>query len=73
MTLRDVIADQINEDRHTGWYGSISGADITQIEVRRGCGEIKVEFKDGEDLDFTQVDAAPILTYVLNEMLTSEG
>lgn len=73
MKLRDHIADLVNEDRHNGWYGSISGSDITTVEVRRGCGEIEVTFKDGETTDSAIVDAAEVLTEVLQRMIDEEA
>lgn len=70
MRLRDHIADLINEDRHNGWYGSVSGVDITKVEVRRGCAEIEVHFTDGDGHDdVVTVDAAPVLTRLLQSVL----
>lgn len=68
MSIRDALADAINED-HSGYRSYISPSDIVKAEFRKGCAEIDVEYHassgDYEYTETTSVDAAPVLTALL--------
>lgn len=68
MIILQTIADEINADRNTSWYGSVSYEDIKEVTVRRGCAEIEVRFKKNGDMGYATIDAAPVLTELLREV-----
>lgn len=64
------ICDEINEDRDTGVYGSVTARQIGKVKFRPGCAELEVDVTEGDGFDTTiTISAAPILTRMLGYMI----
>lgn len=78
MSIRDVIAEAISEDRERSWYGYVAAQNIKSVEFRKGCAELDVEFFDIYDdsdtprTEHVTIDAAPVLTALLRWAMATE-
>lgn len=66
MTIRQALADAIHEADE--WVHPRAG-DIKGVEFRRGCAEIEVTYLDNGHRESQVVDAAPILTLLVQERI----
>jgi hypothetical protein len=73
ITIRRAIAEAIAAK--DGFYGYPHTDGIVSVEFRRGCAEIEVEYRlaGHEYPDTATIDAAPILTALLQQAIDDEG
>lgn len=72
MSLRQAIADQVNEEWYYNGPGHtvITQSDVKYIEFRRGLAEADVTFDDGTGGEYqATINTAPILTAIANKIL----
>jgi hypothetical protein len=75
ISVRRAIADAIAALGGDGFYGHPYPAHIKGVQVRRGCAEIEVEYEltDVDAPDYATIDAAPVLTALLQIVIDQEA
>ena len=69
ISIRRAIADVVNERRDRSAYGCVDENYIRTVEVRRGCAEVEVKFKDYDEPDDPDYDTTE--TIGLEDVLTA--
>lgn len=81
ISIRRAIADALYSDAlySRDQFRFTSAGNVISVEFRRGCAEIEVTYETGErydgdsrTTDIATVDAAPVLTAMLQKLVDEE-